>query len=112
MKHFVLTALCAALLLPAFAQFPMGGGAPGGNRGAQGGGQANIGHFYGRIVDTKTNKGIEGASVELFNNKFDPKTKNIFLTAAEYDEKPATEPGKRPQRIMKPDTFMVLVVSK
>ena len=43
---------------------------------------------------------------------FDPKTKNIFLTAAEYDEKPATEPGKRPQRIMKPDTFMVLVVSK
>ena len=43
---------------------------------------------------------------------FDPKTKKIFLTAAEYDEKPATEPGKRPQRIMKPDTFMVLVVSK
>jgi hypothetical protein len=36
----------------------------------------------------------------------------IFLTAAEYDEKPATEPGKRPQRVMKPDTFMVLVVSK
>src|SRR5215475_12261616 len=77
MKHFVLTVLCAALILPVFSQFPMGGGAAGGNRGGQGGGQqTNIGHFYGRVVDTKTNKGIEGASVQLINNKFDPKTKN------------------------------------
>src|SRR5215467_11241171 len=29
---------------------------------------------------------------------FDPKTKKIFLPAAEYQEIPATEPGKRPQR--------------
>ena len=43
---------------------------------------------------------------------FDPKTKKIFLTAAEYTETPATEPGKRPQRTMKPDSFVVLVVTK
>src|SRR5215467_3708451 len=29
---------------------------------------------------------------------FDPKTKKIFLPAAEYQETPATEPGRRPQR--------------
>lgn len=43
---------------------------------------------------------------------FDPKTKKIFLSAAEYTETPATTPGGRPQRTMKPDSFVVLVVSK
>src|SRR5499427_3547658 len=43
---------------------------------------------------------------------FDPKTKKIFLPAAEYQETPATEPGKRPTRTMKPGTFAVLVVAK
>src|SRR5678815_3903310 len=40
---------------------------------------------------------------------FDPKTKNIYLPAAEYTETPATEPGKRPTRTMKPGSFVVLV---
>jgi len=43
---------------------------------------------------------------------FDPKTKKIFLPAAEYQEIPATEPGKRPQRSLKPGSFAVLVVGK
>ena len=43
---------------------------------------------------------------------FDPKTKKIFLPAAEYLETPATEPGRRPTRSVKPGTFAVLVVSK
>jgi hypothetical protein len=43
---------------------------------------------------------------------FDPKTKKIFLPAAEYQEIPATEPGRRPQRSVKPGTFAVLVVGK
>ena len=43
---------------------------------------------------------------------FDPKTKKIFLPAAEYQETPPTEPGKRPQRSVKPGTFVVLVVGK
>jgi DNA-binding beta-propeller fold protein YncE len=43
---------------------------------------------------------------------FDPKTKKIFLPAAEYLETPATEPGKRPTRTMKPGSFAVLVVSR
>jgi DNA-binding beta-propeller fold protein YncE len=43
---------------------------------------------------------------------FDPKTKKVFLTAAEYTETPATTPGGRPQRTMKPGSFVVLVVAK
>ncbi len=43
---------------------------------------------------------------------FDPKTKRIFLPAAEYQETPASEPGGRPQRSVKPGTFAVLVVAK
>src|SRR6266404_6116684 len=43
---------------------------------------------------------------------FDPKTKKIFLPAAEYLETPATEPGRRPQRTLKPGSFGVLVVGK
>jgi DNA-binding beta-propeller fold protein YncE len=43
---------------------------------------------------------------------FDPKTKKIFLSTAEYVETPATTPGGRPQRTIKPGSFVVLVVSK
>ena len=43
---------------------------------------------------------------------FDPKTKKIFLPAAEYVETPAPEPGRRPQRSIKPGSFVVIVVGK
>jgi DNA-binding beta-propeller fold protein YncE len=43
---------------------------------------------------------------------FDSKTKKIFLSAGEYVESPATTPGGRPQRSVKPGSFVVLVLSK
>lgn len=43
---------------------------------------------------------------------FDPKTKKVFLPAAEYDQTPATGAGKRPQRTMKLGSFVLLVVGK
>src|SRR5882672_2616447 len=43
---------------------------------------------------------------------FDPKTKKVFLPAAEYTEGPPAQPGGRPTRTMKPGSFAVLVVSK
>jgi len=43
---------------------------------------------------------------------FDPKTKKIFLAAAEIVETPAASPGGRPLRSVKPGSFVVLVVSK
>ena len=48
----------------------MPGGMPGG-AGRAGGASMNIGRFYGKIVDGKTNKGIEAVSVQLLLNKFD-----------------------------------------
>jgi len=43
---------------------------------------------------------------------FDPKTRKIFLPAAEVVETPSATPGGRPQRTMKPDSFAVVVVGK
>ena len=43
---------------------------------------------------------------------FDPKTKKVFLSTAEYVETAPATPGGRPQRSIKPDTFVVLVVGK
>ncbi len=43
---------------------------------------------------------------------FDPKTKKIFLPAAEFTETPPARPGGRPTRTMKPGSFTVLVVGK
>lgn len=64
---FVITALSTA----GFAQGPpMGGGA-----GRRGGAQIPaIGHFYGKVQDAKTNKGMDGASVQLIQTKYDPAT--------------------------------------
>ncbi|MFZ9589126.1 MAG: TonB-dependent receptor domain-containing protein [Chitinophagaceae bacterium] len=50
------------------AQIP-GGGRP------VGGQNMNMGRFYGRIVDGKTNKSLEAASVQLIQNKMDTATK-------------------------------------
>ncbi|HLK28074.1 MAG TPA: TonB-dependent receptor [Puia sp.] len=66
---------CFAIVisLSSVAQFPGGGGGrPGG-----GGQIPSIGHFYGKVVDTKTNKGIDGASVQLISTKFDTATKKM-----------------------------------
>src|SRR6266481_283845 len=43
---------------------------------------------------------------------FDPKTKKIFLPAAEYTETPPAQPGGRPTRTQKPGSFLIVVVGK
>jgi DNA-binding beta-propeller fold protein YncE len=43
---------------------------------------------------------------------FDPKTKRVFLPAAEYLVTPALRPRGLPRRSVKPGTFVVLVVGK
>jgi DNA-binding beta-propeller fold protein YncE len=42
----------------------------------------------------------------------DRKTKKIFLPAAEYEELPASDPGKKPRRQVKPGSFVLLIVGK
>ena len=46
-----------------FSQGPPGGA--GGGRRFGAGGPPSIGHFYGKVVDAKTGKGMDGASVQL-----------------------------------------------
>lgn len=48
---------------------------PGGNRGQMGGQNMNVGHFYGKIIDSTSNKPLEAASVQLIQNKFDSVSK-------------------------------------
>ncbi len=48
---------------------------PGGNRGGQSAQNMNMGRFYGKVVDTRTNKGVDAASIQLIQNKFDTVTK-------------------------------------
>ncbi len=54
----------------AFAQPPTGA-RPGGF----GGNNSMNGRFYGRIVDAKTNKGIDASSIQLIQTKINPQTK-------------------------------------
>lgn len=61
-----LAAICLLLSYSLSAQFPAGG---------RTGGNSNIGHFYGKIVDAKTNKPVEAASVILVQSKFDSVTR-------------------------------------
>jgi outer membrane receptor protein involved in Fe transport len=72
MKKNLLSALL--LLFSAFgiAQIPPGAA---GGRGNMGGAAMNVGHFYGRIVDAGSNKGVEAASVQLVQSKFDTLTR-------------------------------------
>ena len=60
---FITTAFFSGNLL---AQ-PTGGGRPGGGMG-----MGQSGHFYGKIVDSASGKGVDAASVQLISSKFDP----------------------------------------
>ncbi|HXB42671.1 MAG TPA: outer membrane beta-barrel protein [Puia sp.] len=76
MKNFLSLIFAICLNYISFAQIPMVGG-----QGRPGGGQVpSIGHFYGKIVDAKTNKGIDGVSVQLITSKFDTVTKKMKET--------------------------------
>ena len=69
MKQFLLVTFTLLLSTLLMAQMP------GGIR-TQGGGQnMNLGHFYGRVIDSTTNKPLESISVQLIQNKMDTLTK-------------------------------------
>ncbi len=67
-KPFLFLAFTLSLSFT-FAQFP---GAAGGRMGGQ---NMNLGHFYGKIVETTSGKPVEAASVQLIQNKFDSVSK-------------------------------------
>ncbi|WP_076381015.1 outer membrane beta-barrel family protein [Filimonas lacunae] len=65
---YLVLALLLSILSHVYAQ------RPGGMGGGRGGQNMNAGHLYGKIVDSKTNKGIEGATVQVVASKFDTVT--------------------------------------
>ena len=68
--------------------------------------------FHEKSADDYEDSGPVKTQPSARTMAFDSKTKKIFLSAAEYNETPPTTPGGRPQRTMKPGSFVVLVVSK
>ncbi|MFY7900308.1 MAG: carboxypeptidase-like regulatory domain-containing protein, partial [Chitinophagaceae bacterium] len=67
--------MCIGLM--ANAQNPAAGGMRGGGAGRMGGANLNVGRFYGKMVDSKTNKGVGGITLQLLGNKFDTVTKQM-----------------------------------
>ncbi|HEU5237456.1 MAG TPA: YncE family protein, partial [Pyrinomonadaceae bacterium] len=68
--------------------------------------------FHEKSADVYEDVGPVKTQLGARTMAFDSKTKNIFLSTAEYAETPAATPGGRPQRSIKPGSFVVLVVSK
>jgi DNA-binding beta-propeller fold protein YncE len=75
-------------------------------------GDGTLSIFHEKSADAYEDAGTVKTQPSAKTMAFDPKTKKIFLSAAEYVETPATDPTKRPQRSVKPGSFVVLVVSK
>jgi len=75
-------------------------------------GDGTLSIFHEKSADEYEDAGAVKTQSSAKTMAFDPKTKKVFLPAAEYTETPATEPGKRPTRTMKPGSFAVLVVGK
>ena len=48
-----------------------------GGMGRMGGQNFNIGHFYGKIIDSTTGKGVEGVTMQLTGNRFDTVKKKM-----------------------------------
>ncbi len=71
MRKLFTIAIFNLFVITAFAQMP------GGMRGGGNSQSMNIGHFYGKLVDSKTNKGLESVTVQLVGNRFDTATKKM-----------------------------------
>jgi len=75
-------------------------------------GDGTLSIYHEKSANDYENAGTVKTQPSAKTLAFDPKTRKLFLPAAEYQETPATEPGKRPTRSVKPGTFVVLVVGK
>ena len=68
--------------------------------------------FHQKSADVYEDMGALKTQPGAKTMAFDPKTKKIFLTAAEMVEVPPTEAGGRVRTSVKPGSFTVLVVGK
>src|SRR5882762_2895910 len=75
-------------------------------------GEGTLNIFHEKSADVYEDAGAVKTQPSAKTMAFDPKTKKVFLPAAEYQETPATDPTKRPTRSVKPGSFVVIVVGK
>lgn len=75
-------------------------------------GEGTLSIYQQKSADEYEDAGAVKTQPSAKTMAFDPKTKRIFLSAAEYQETPNADPSKRPQRSVKPGSFVVLVVGK
>jgi DNA-binding beta-propeller fold protein YncE len=75
-------------------------------------GDGSISVFHQRSADEYEDIGPITTQPSAKTMVFDPRTRNIFLPAAEFDMVPASGASKKPQRKIKEGTFGVLVVGK
>ena len=75
-------------------------------------GEGVLSIFHEKSADAYEDVGPVPTQAGARTMAFDPKTKKIFLSTAEFTETPSTTPGGRPQRSIKPGSFVVLVVGK
>jgi hypothetical protein len=73
-------------------------------------GDGTLSVFHEKSADEYEDAGAVKTQPSAKTMALDPKTGRIFLPAAEILETPASDPSKRLQRTVKPDTFVVLVV--
>lgn len=77
---------------------------------SNGDGTLNI--FHQKSADVYEDMGALKTQPSAKTMAFDPKTKKIFLPAAEMVEVPPAQPGGRVRSSVKPGSFTILVVSK
>src|SRR6516225_4466073 len=73
LKEIILGGVVLFSFFTSISQVPPG--AQGQGRRGFGGQVPSIGHFYGKIVDARNNKGLDGVSVVLIQSKFDTVSK-------------------------------------
>jgi DNA-binding beta-propeller fold protein YncE len=75
-------------------------------------GEGTLSIYHEKSADEYEDAGAVKTQPSAKTMAFDPKTKKIFLSAAEIIETPAADPSQRPRRSAKPGSFTVLVVGK
>jgi DNA-binding beta-propeller fold protein YncE len=75
-------------------------------------GDGTLSIYHEKSADAYEDAGAIKTQPSAKTMAFDPKTKKIFLPAAELVESPASDPSKRPRRSVKPGSFVVLVVGR
>jgi hypothetical protein len=75
-------------------------------------GDGNLSIYHEKSADVYEDVGPVKTQPSARTMAFDPKTKKVFLPAAEITEGPPAQPGGRPTRTQKPGSFVIMVVGK